>query len=529
MQTVNDKLKESMELIYSRNPATGETLQEFSSTPIDALPKIFQQARAAQEQWASLPPKKRAQKLLFLRETLISNADSIIELISKETGKPRFEAMIAELIPVIETLTYFSSRGPRLLKDKRIKLRLFKHRTSYLNHWPLGVVAVISPWNYPFILPFADIIMALMAGNAVVFKPSEATPSIGLRIQSLCEEAGLPAHLVQTVLGTGTVGAAIIQQKPAKIFFTGSVPTGKKIMAAAAEHLIPVNLELGGKDAMIVLPDADLDYASSAALWGGFTNAGQTCAAVERVLVHESQSNQFLSLLSEKLKQLKQDPSDGEDNDIGPIIFPRQSEVYRSHLEEARKKGAIFVTGGEFSDDERYLRPTIVTGPGVENLKIYNEETFGPVVAVTTYKTLDEAIRKANDSRYGLLASVISRNISNAEDVARQLEVGTVTVNEVLYTAGLPETPWGGVKETGFGRTHSDMGLYEFTHIRHIHKPKSRLFTFKSLWWYPYTDSQYLLFRRFIELYRRHWLDKLKALPHFLAQLVEFLKKDRRL
>lgn len=518
-----------MAKLVSRNPADGSLLKELDQTPPENLPGIFEKSRTAQVSWATLSHRKRATFLLQLRETLLNHVEEITEVISMENGKPRFEAMVNEILPCVDLLTYFAGRSVGILKDRKIRLSLMKHRTSYLNYWPLGTVVIISPWNYPFLLPFGEIAMALVAGNSVVFKPSEVTPLVGLKIQELCEEAGLPPGVLTTVVGDGALGAAMIQQKPAKIFFTGSVATGKKIMAAAAEHLIPVNLELGGKDAMIVLADADVDFATSAALWGGFSNSGQVCASVERVLVHESLAEPFLLQLKEKLGKLRQKPTRGNDNDLGAITFEKQKTIYDRHIAQAREKGARFVTGGEFSADRRFLTPTVVTGPSVETLDIYNEETFGPVVAVTTFRSISEAVQKANHSRYGLLASVITRDHALGEQVARQLQVGTVTINEVTYTAGLSETPWGGVKESGFGRKHSEAGLYEFVNVRHIHKPKSRLFVFKSLWWFPYTDYQFQTFRKLFDLYRRHWIDRARAFPHFLWNLVQLIKREKRL
>jgi acyl-CoA reductase-like NAD-dependent aldehyde dehydrogenase len=518
-----------MNKVISRNPATGEVIQELDATRMEDLPIIFSQARAAQIQWELQPVQKRAEFLYQLRETLLNHTDDLVHLIAQENGKPHFEALVNEILPAIDTVTYFAKRSPKLLKNRAIRLTLMKHRKSYLNYWPVGVVAIISPWNYPFLLPFCEIISALVAGNAVIFKPSEVTPLVGLKIQDLCNEAGLPTYLLQTLLGDAALGAAIIQQKPGKIFFTGSVSTGKKVMTAAAEHLIPVNLELGGKDAMIILPDADLDYASSAALWGGFSNSGQVCASTERILIHERIAEQFLSLLKVKLAKLRQGPSLSSSNDLGPITYEKQKDTYAKQIDEAKAEGATFISGGDFSGDRRFLQPTIVTGPTVEKLSIYNEETFGPVVAVTTYKSVAEAIKKAIDSKYGLLASVITKDIKMGEEVAKQLAVGTVTINEVVYTAGLGETPWGGLKESGFGRSHSDTGLYEFVNIRHIHKPRLQLFSFKSLWWFPYTPFQYQTFRLFAGIYRRNWIDKIKAIPDLLWNLAKMIKDEKRL
>ena len=521
-----------MSTLISRNPATGEVIQELNTTRLEDLPQIFSKAQAAQLRWAAVPVKKRAKFLIHLREVLIDHVDSIVDLISRENGKPRYEAMVNEVLPCVDMLTHFAKRAPKLLRNQPIPLTLMKHRKSYLNYWPLGTVLVISPWNYPFLLPFADILIGLITGNAILFKPSEITPCIGLKIQELLHEAGLPDDVLQTLVGDGSIAAAAIQHKPNKIFFTGSVATGKKVMAAAAEFLIPVNLELGGKDAMIVLPDADLDYATSAALWGGFSNSGQVCASVERILVHERILNPFLESLKTKIAQLRQNPqhlSPHSQTDLGAITLEKQKTTYERHLSQAKDRNALMITGGHFSPDRTFLAPTVVTGPQIETLDIYNEETFGPVVAVTPFKTVSEAIQKANHSKYGLLASIITKNLSLGEEIAKQLAVGTVTINEVVYTAGLGETPWGGVKDSGFGKTHSDLGIYEFVNTRHIHRPRWSALVFKSPWWFPYTPYQYETFRSFFELYRASWIDKIKAVPHFLWNLIQFIKNEKRL
>lgn len=509
--------------LESKNPANGEVLKSIPMTAPSELPRLFTQARVAGEAWAARSLRQRAELLLGLRETLLDSIDEVVDVIHRENGKPRFEALSNEIFPCVDALTFLAHRGPGLLRDRKIPMILMKHRKSVLNYWPLGTVAVISPWNYPLLLPFSQIAAAVMAGNSVIFKPSEVTSWVGLKIQELFARSAFPDHLVQTVVGDGALGAAIIENKPNKIFFTGSVSTGKKVMAAAAQHLIPVNLELGGKDPMIVLADANLDYATSAALWGGFSNAGQVCASTERLLLHESIAEPFLKLFREKIARLR------HAEDLGPATFEKQKQVYSSQIADAKSAGAEFLTGGDFDPSGNFLRPTLVTGDRIETLAIYNEETFGPVIAVTTFNSVDEAIRKANASRYGLLASVITRNRRLGEQVARRLEAGTVIINEVTYTAGIAETPWGGVKDSGIGRTHGEAGLMEFVNIRHIHQPRSRLFVFKSLWWYPYTEIQYALFRTVMNLYRRSWLDKLRAFAETLFAFARYLKSDRRL
>jgi succinate-semialdehyde dehydrogenase/glutarate-semialdehyde dehydrogenase len=510
-------------MLISKNPANGQILKEFETTPQERLPELFRTAREAQQKWAALSIRKRSRYLYQLRETLLDHVDEIADVISQENGKPRFEALVNELLPCVDMLGYFARTAPDKLRNKPLPLGLMKHRRSYLNYWPVGVVAVIAPWNYPFLLPFADIIMALAAGNAVIFKPSEATPWVGVRMQQLFDDSGLAPALLQTVIGDGTLGSAIIDARPDKIFFTGSVPTGKKVMAQAAKHPIPVNLELGGKDAMIVLPDANLDFATSAALWGGFSNSGQVCASTERVLVHERIAEPFTKMLAEKIGKLR------PGQDLGSTTLDKQKDVYSRQIVEAVSKGAELVTGGAFNDTRTALQPTLVTGSRIEETEIYKEETFGPVVALTTFKSVAEAIEKANKSPYGLLASVITKNLRMGEQVAKQLEVGTAIVNEVTYTAGLGETPWGGVKESGFGRTHSAEGLLEFVNVRHIHRPRARFFVFKSFWWFPYTPYQQATFRSMFELYRRSWIDRLRAFPHFLWNFAQFWKNEPRL
>ena len=514
-----------MEMILSRNPKTGAVLKEIPKTQAADLGKIFERAETAQKLWAKVSVKKRAEKMLHLREVLARKVDELAEVIHQENGKPLIEAMICELLPAIELLTFYSGIAPKHLKDQKLKLRnpVVGYRKSTLTYWPLGTVAVIAPWNYPFFLAFGDVAVAVLTGNAVVFKPSEYTSLVGQQIQMLFEEAGFPTDIVQTVYGEGDIGAAIIDHKPAKVFFTGSVRTGKAIMKQASQYLTPVTLELGGKDAMIVLPDADLDFATSAALWGGYTNSGQVCASVERLIVHESIAKPFIDRLKEKISLLS------PDTDLGVTTMDRQKLVYEDHLKDAKEHGAEFYSGGILSADRTRMLPTLVGGKDIEKMKIYNEETFGPVIAMTTFRSVQEAIQKANSSPYGLLASVITSNLSLGEEVARELQVGSVMINEAVFSAGLPETPWGGLKDSGFGRKHALQGLFEFVHVRHINQPRFGFLTFKSLWWFPYTDRQLQFFRAWIRMYQGGLLDRLFNLPEFLWQLIRFLKNEKRL
>ncbi len=514
-----------MDKILSRNPKTGALIQEIEKTRISDLPQIFERAARAQQLWSTLSVKRRVQKLRQLREVLVRRVDEVAELIRLENGKPTFESLTCELLPSIELIKFYCKIGPELLQDKEITLQnpLLIYRKSKLTYWPLGTVAVIAPWNYPFLLSFGDIVVAVLTGNAVVFKPSEYTAGIGKKIQELFDEAGFPIDLVQTVYGEGDLGSAVIAQKPAKVFFTGSVNTGKAIMKQAAENLTPVTLELGGKDAMIVLADANVDYAASAALWGGYTNSGQVCASTERLIVHESIAPAFIEKLKEKIARLS------PETDLGVCTMEKQKTLYEAQLSEARAKGVEFYAGGTLSDDRIRMMPTLVGGANIEETRIYNEETFGPAIAITTFRSVQEAIEKANRSPYGLLASVITSNMALGEEVAKSLQVGSVMINEVAFSAGLPETPWGGLKESGFGRKHSELGLFEFVNIKHINQPRYGFLTFKSFWWFPYTINQKAFFRAWIELYRGSWFEKLANIPHFLWAFLKFIKNEPRI
>ncbi len=514
-----------MSNILCRNPRTGVILNEIPKTPIESLPQVFERAARAQQLWSKVSLKQRIRKMIHLREVLCRRLDEMAQVIHEENGKPAIEAIACELVPSMELISYYIKIAPKKLKNKKVKFRnpFMNYRKSTVVYQPMGTVAVISPWNYPFLLAFGDLVCALLAGNAVVFKPSEHTSFVAQKMHELFEEAGFPVDILQTVYGEGDLGAAIIDQKPAKVSFTGSVATGKAIMKQASQYLIPVCLELGGKDAMIILPDANLDYATSAALWGGFTNSGQACASTERLLVHESIASAFVGRLKEKLELLS------VETDIGVCTIEKQKHIYEEHLADAKKRNLEILLGGEFSSDRTRLLPTLVSGQGVEDSKIYIEETFGPVIAITTFKSVREAIEKANRSPYGLLASVITENISLAEEIALELQVGTVTINEVLFTAGVPETPWGGMKDSGFGRKHSENGLYEYVNQKHINRPRYGILTFKSWWWYPYSNYQKQFFHAWGDMYGGGMLDKLLKLPHLLWTMLQFLKNEPRL
>jgi succinate-semialdehyde dehydrogenase/glutarate-semialdehyde dehydrogenase len=280
---------------------------------------------------------------------------------------------------------------------------------------------------------------------------------------------------------------------------------------------------------MIILPDADMNYASSAALWGTFCNSGQVFASTDRIFVHERVHKAFLNLFIEKLKKLRQSPSDQETNDLGPIAFESQKEIYREQIEDAKSKNANFIIGGEFTEDQHYLKPTVISSTQLEDLRIYSEITLGPLVTLSTFQSLPEMIHQVNQSHFAHTASIITRNQSIAEEIAKQLEVGTVNINEAIHLAELGEPPKGGLKNSGTGHTHSEMSLYEFLNTRHINKARLSFFHIKSLWWFPYSHFQSRTIRQLLESYRRNWFNKAKAISHFFWNFVQTIKKEKRL
>jgi succinate-semialdehyde dehydrogenase/glutarate-semialdehyde dehydrogenase len=500
-------------------------------TPIELIPNLIEKAKIAQNLWKNTSIKKRKKIFLSIREQILNKTNEIAKTISEENGKPEFESITHEILPVLELISVYSKRAEKLLQKKRIPLRWMKNKKSYIEYWPKGVVAIISPWNFPFSIPFGEIIMALLAGNAVIFKPSEISIKTAKKIIEILENSLLPKDLVQLVIGEGEHGSQIIKSKVDHVCFTGSVATGKKVMKSCAENLTSVTLELGGKDPMIILDDADLELASSAALWGSFCNSGQACASVERIIIHESIYNKFIEKLVNKTKKLRQN-FDLKHTDLGITTYKLQLDVYENHLNEIKNDNSIkFFTGGLLDKEKRILTPTIVGSDddSIEQKKIYTEETFGPVIAITKFKNIKDAIEKANNSSYGLNAYVFTKNFELGKQIASELEFGTVVINDVMYTHALAETPWGGVKNSGIGRVHSDYGFYEFLNIRHINYPSKIFPQIKNFWWFPYSFHQYEFFKHLLEvLYRKSILRKIKAIPNLIFELILMLKKEKR-
>lgn len=457
------------------------------------------------------------------RRIVLSELEEIALLVSQETGKPVAEAISMELSTTLDLMQYFARKSARLLRPRRIGVGQYAlmGRSSYEIYKPLGVVGIVSPWNFPWATPLAEVVMALLAGNGVVLKPSELTPLTGLKIKDIFDRAGLADGLLQVVTGDGSTGAALVGAGVDKIMFTGSVATGKRVAEAAARYLTPVVLELGGKDPMVVLDDANIQNAARGAVWGAFANSGQSCASVERCYVHESLAEQFIAEVVAETKRLRQAIGTDIAADVGSMTSERQLLTVQKHVDEAIDKGATALTGGDRVPDVagKFFPPTVLIDVNHE-MDIMREETFGPVLPIMIFKTDDEAVRLANDSIYGLTASVWTNNIARGRRLAERIEAGTIMVNEVVYTHGIAQTPWGGIKQSGFGRTHGRAGLLELVSARQIHV--NRLPFIPDLWWFNYTPQAGRLFRGFARrLASGSLLQAMLLLPQMIRRLTE--------
>ena len=482
--------------IVSVNPATGELLRELECAGEGAVEAAVERARAAQAAWAELGLRRRIEVLREFQAKLYAKKSEIAAAITREVGKPLVEALVTEVLVVLDAARFLIDNAFGLLRDEPVPHGnlVTKLKSGWLVREPHGVVGIISPWNYPFSIPATETLAALVAGNAVVLKPSELTSLVALELAALLHAAGVPREVFQVVVGEGPAGAALLRSPIDKLVFTGSVATGKRIAAAAAERLLPVVLELGGKDPMLVLDDADVDVASSAAVWGAFVNAGQACLSVERCYVHQSLYESFAKACAKKTKQLRVGNGMDSQTDVGPMIQERQVRIVESHVEDAKACGARVLAGGIRLPElgVNFYAPTVLADV-TQGMRIMREETFGPVLPVMACADDDEAVRLANDSEYGLAASVWTRDRKRGERLARRIHAGTVMVNDVISCFGISEAPHGGVKASGVGRTHGRFGLDEMVRVKYL--DMDRVPGMKKVWWHGYGES----FRRQME------------------------------
>ena len=515
--------------IVSHNPATGAEVGRVAQTSTEEVNVSVERGRIAFQSWKKTPFDERQAFIMKAREVLLAEMDEIARLISDESGKPVAEALSMEIAPVLDLMQYFARNAEKMLRPAKIGIGLYGllGRSSKIVYHPLGVVGIIPAWNFPLAIALGEVVMALMAGNTVVLKPSELTPLVGLKIGEIFEKAGLPQNVLQIVSGDGRTGAALVDAAPDKIMFTGSVATGKKIAEAAAKNLTPVVLELGGKDPMIVFADANLELASSAAVWGAFCNSGQACSSVERLYVEESAADELTRKIIDKTNQLLQDTGDKETTSVGAMSSERQIKIVEDHVEEFRAAGAKIETGGRRNPNLEglFYEPTVITNANNDMLGM-REETFGPTLPIATFTTEEDAIRLANDSEFGLTASVWTRDLAKGRRVAEQIEAGSVCVNEVLYTHGISQTPWGGFKNSGRGRTHGREGLMELVQPQHIHVNCVALLP--DAWWMPYSANAVTTFRKMASTFASGSVfQTTKLLPQLLKRIKELRKNNR--
>jgi len=449
----------------------------------DDVPEVVAKARAAQPAWGALSADERARRIAPLKNRVLDRAEEIARVVREEVGKPEVEALLGEVLPSADVVQYWTSHIAELLdpEDVDIDAIAYPGKEGTIEREARGVVAVIMPWNFPFALPLRTIVPALLAGNAVVFKPSEVSPKSGALVAEVL--AGLvPEGVFGLVQGAGEVGTALCAADVDLVVFTGSVATGRKVAHACAEKLIPCSLELGGKDAAIVLADADLERAANGVVWGAMMNAGQNCASVERVYVVRSVGEAFTKKVCEAVAALR------PGIDVGPLATPAQRAIVARHVDAAKGMGAKVLTGGAKAGDAetREYPPTVVSVES-DDTPLMSDETFGPVLPIALVDDADEAVRRANASRYGLTASLWTKDRKKARVLAKKLRAGVVTINNHGFTGALPNAPWSGHGETGWGITGSTLALDTLTRPRLVLLDRSR--GKKELWWYPYTPA----------------------------------------
>jgi acyl-CoA reductase-like NAD-dependent aldehyde dehydrogenase len=499
--------------LASVNPATGEVLGELDSAgPAEVGAAVFR-ARTTQAEWNALGIRNRIRILRRFQQILLTRKNDVARRITQEAGKPCVEALLTEVLVVLDAARFLIDNSFEILREQKLPHGnlAMKSKAGRILHEPYGVIGIISPWNYPFSIPATEALAALVAGNAVVLKPSELTPLIAMELQNLLRDAGVPDHVFQVLPGDGATGAAVVASEIDKLIFTGSVATGRRIAQIAAARLLPVVLELGGKDPMIVLEDAEVDVASSGAVWGAFMNAGQTCLSVERCYVHQNLYNAFLDACCEKARKLR--VGNGMDNatDVGPMIHERQVRIVELHLEDAKQRGAAVLVGGsrlrEFGPT--FFAPTVLANVD-HGMRIMQEETFGPVLPIMPFRDDAEAVRLANDSDFGLAASVWTKDRAHGDRMARQINAGTVMVNDAVSCFSISEAPHGGVKSSGLGRTHGRWGLEEMVRVKYV--DSDRVPGMKKIWWFGYGGAFAAEIESFVDLlYSGSLREKIKS------------------
>lgn len=504
-----------------RNPATGEVLGHSPLTPVAELKQIIATARTSQKSWARLTVKQRVKHMLLVRDYISQNYEEIADVIAQDNGKTRVDALSAEVMTAVMSVDYYAKRAQKFLKARHLGPGniMLANKISKIVRVPYGVIGIISPWNYPFAIPFSEVVMGLLAGNAVILKTATQTQMVGLKLEECFKAAQLPKGIFTHVNIPGRLaGSAFLKNGIDKLLFTGSVAVGKQLMKEASETLTPLVLELGGNDAMLVCEDADLYRAASGAVWAGLSNCGQSCGGVERIYVHEKVYESFLKYLKTKVETLRVGIDLDFNVDLGVMTTARQVQTVKRHLEEALSKGAVVYARSAQppGDGSGHILPAYVLTDVHHDMLVMRAETFGPLLGVMKVKNMDEAVALANDSDLGLSGSVWSKNRKYAEKLGRRIMAGVITINDHLVSHGLAETPWGGFKASGIGRTHGAIGFDEMTQpqvIVHDVLPFAR----QNMWWHPHGKNIFRGLSGVVDcLYGRSVSERIKGLWHLL-------------
>lgn len=475
--------------ITSWAPATGERLGDVRISSKEEVRATVARARRAQAAWGILPVAERCTRLLRLRDAIVERAEEIVDVVSRECGKPREDAL-SEITIAVDLLTYYCKRGPDVLAEQDLPLHLFKHKRSTVSYHARGVVALLTPWNFPFVIPMGDVAAALVAGNAVVVKPSEVAPLSMAKAKEIFDATGLPEDLLCVVHGTAETGQALIESGIQKLVFTGGVETGRKVAAACGANLVPCVMELGGKAPLVACADADVERTARAIVFGAFFNSGQACISVERVYAHHAIHDALVARVRELTSELRMgDPSTGT-VDVSAIVFPKQIDVAERLVKDAIDKGAELVIGGRRKEGPgQFFEPTVLAKCD-HGMAVMKEEIFGPLVPIMKVSTEDEAVRLANDSHLGLSAYVFTKDRAKGRRLAERIVAGSVVVNDVIVNYGVAEAPFGGTKQSGFGKVHGDDALRGMCDQKHVLSTRVPELGGEPLW-FPYSANSY--------------------------------------